>query len=190
LHQPAILARLDGPLVLVGFGSIGKGVLPLILRHIEVSRELVTVIDPDDSARAIAESAGVRFLKTKLTRANLREQLFATAGARRLSRERLGRSLLAHPCDDAILSLHENAAALQVTSAVAAGIVWAIENPRRSVLEADDLDEERILGIMEPYLGSLVGRYTDWTPLTGRGELFPEDIDRDDPWQFRNTIVR
>jgi homospermidine synthase len=79
---------------------------------------------------------------------------------------------------------------LQVTSAVVAGMVWAIENPRRSVLEADDLDEERILGIMEPYLGSLVGVYTDWTPLEGRGELFPEDIDPEDPWQFRNTIVR
>jgi hypothetical protein len=53
------------------------------------------------------------------------------------------------------LAPYQNATALQVTSAVVAGMVWAIENPRRSVVEADDLDEERILGIMEPYLGSL-----------------------------------
>jgi homospermidine synthase len=43
---------------------------------------------------------------------------------------------------------------------------------------------------MEPYLGTLVGRYTDWTPLSGRSHLFPEDVDRDDAWQFRNVIVR
>ncbi len=470
MHQPAILAGLDGPLVLVGFGSIGKGLLPLILRHIDVPREHVTIIDPDDSARAIAEFAGVRFLKTALTPETLREQLspllrpggflvnvsvevsslalielcrefgtlyidtciepwpgvytnphlsiaqrsnyamresalalrrdavdptaiiahganpgmvshfvkralmhiardlgvrterpatreewadlarslgvkgihiserdtqraewskepdqfintwsvigfiaeglqpaelgwgthekelplegrrhdFGSGAAIYLARPGAGTrvrswvpsgSLIGyliphneaisladyftarengevvyrptchyayHPCDDAILSLHElqgnayrpqsrthllnadivagtdelgvlvfghaknaywygsqlpieearrlapyqNATALQVTSAVLAGMVWAIENPRCSVVEAEDLDEERILGIMEPYLGTLVGTYTDWTPLTGRGDLFPEDIDRDDPWQFRNTIVR
>jgi homospermidine synthase len=88
------------------------------------------------------------------------------------------------------LAPYQNATALQVTAAVLAGMVWAIENPRRSVVEADDMDEERILQIMEPYLGPLVGAYTDWTPLTGRNELFPEDTDPTDAWQFRNTIVR
>jgi homospermidine synthase len=85
---------------------------------------------------------------------------------------------------------YQNATALQVTSAVLAGMVWALENPRRGVVEADELDHERILGIMEPYLGPMVGAYTDWTPLAGRGGLFPEDIDTADPWQFRNVIVR
>jgi homospermidine synthase len=36
----------------------------------------------------------------------------------------------------------------------------------------------------------MVGTYSDWTPLTDRGGLFPEDIDAADPWQFRNVIVR
>ena len=88
------------------------------------------------------------------------------------------------------LAPYQNATALQVTSAVLAGMVWAIENPRRSVVESEEMDEERILEIMEPYLGPLVGAYTDWTPLTGRNELFPEDTDEQDAWQFRNTIVR
>ena len=88
------------------------------------------------------------------------------------------------------LAPYQNATALQVTAAVLAGMVWAIENPRRSVVEADELDEERILGIMEPYLGTLFGTYTEWTPLTGRNTLFPEDTDPEDAWQFRNTIVR
>ena len=47
-----IHARIDGPLVMVGFGSIGKGTLPLILRHLDVARERMVIIDPDDSARA------------------------------------------------------------------------------------------------------------------------------------------
>jgi homospermidine synthase len=88
------------------------------------------------------------------------------------------------------LAPYQNATGLQVTSAVLAGMVWALENPRRGVVEAEELDHARILEIMEPYLGPLVGRYTDWTPLSGRSHLFPEDVDRDDPWQFRNVIVR
>jgi homospermidine synthase len=88
------------------------------------------------------------------------------------------------------LAPYQNATGLQVTSAVLAGMVWAIENPRCGVVEAEDLDHERILRVMEPYLGPLVGAYSDWTPLDGRSDLFPEDLDRSDPWQFRNVIVR
>jgi len=89
------------------------------------------------------------------------------------------------------LAPYQNATGLQVTSAVVAGMIWAIENPNRGVVDADELDHDRILAIQEPYLGKLVGAYTDWTPLDNRaGDLFPEDIDRDDPWQFRNVIVR
>jgi homospermidine synthase len=86
---------------------------------------------------------------------------------------------------------YQNATGLQVTSAVVAGMIWAIENPRRGVVDADELDHDRILSIQGPYLGKLVGAYTDWTPLDNRRQgLFPEDIDLDDPWQFKNVIVR
>ncbi|HVH06407.1 MAG TPA: saccharopine dehydrogenase C-terminal domain-containing protein [Myxococcota bacterium] len=89
------------------------------------------------------------------------------------------------------LAPYQNATALQVTSAVLAGMVWAIEHPRRGVVEAEELDHARILEIMEPYLGPLVGQYAEWTPLAGRGtHLFPEDLDPGDPWQFKNVIVR
>jgi len=88
------------------------------------------------------------------------------------------------------LAPYQNATGLQVTAAVLAGMVWAVENPRRGVVEADELDHERVLSIMEPYLGRMTGAYSDWTPLEGRDGLFPEDIDADDPWQFQNVIVR
>jgi homospermidine synthase len=84
---------------------------------------------------------------------------------------------------------YQNATGLQVTSAVLAGIVWMLENPDRGIVEADEMDFERCLAIQRPYLGEVFGTYTDWTPLVGRGELFPEDVDTDDPWQFKNVLV-
>jgi homospermidine synthase len=87
------------------------------------------------------------------------------------------------------LAPYQNATGLQVTSAVLAGIVWMLENPDRGLVEADEMDFRRCLEIQRPYLGPVTGHYTDWTPLTGRGELFPEDVDADDPWQFRNVLV-
>jgi homospermidine synthase len=150
-----------------------------------------------------------------------------------------------HPCDDAVLSLHELAArnwriqehqrvlkdeivtgidelgvllmghprgaywygsqlsieearalcpsnsatSLQVAAAVVAGVLWAIANPACDVVEPDDLPFDDILRLCRPYLGTVVGAYTDWTPLAGREWLFAEDVDRDDPWQFRNFRV-
>jgi homospermidine synthase len=84
---------------------------------------------------------------------------------------------------------HNNATSLQVTVAVLAGMIWAIENPRAGVLEADELDHVRIMEVCRPYLGEVTGAYTDWTPLADRGRLFPEDLDLEDPWQFRNVRV-
>jgi homospermidine synthase len=88
------------------------------------------------------------------------------------------------------LAPYQNATGLQVTSAVLAGMVWAIENPLAGVVDADEIDWQRCLAVQLPYLGPVVGAYTDWTPLTGRPGLFAEDLDLDDPWQFRNVIVR
>ena len=87
------------------------------------------------------------------------------------------------------LAPHNNATSLQVTAAVLAGMVWAIENPKAGVVEADSLDHARILEVARPYLGEMVGAYSDWTPLEGRGALFPEALDASDPWQFKNFRV-
>ena len=84
---------------------------------------------------------------------------------------------------------HNNATSLQVTAAVLAGVIYAMENPRLGVVEPDDLDYARILAICTPYLGAVVGSYSDWTPVEDRGQLFPESFDADDPWQFPNFRV-
>jgi homospermidine synthase len=85
---------------------------------------------------------------------------------------------------------YQNATGLQVTSAVLAGMVWALENPMAGIVEADEMDHRRCLEVQLPYLGPVIGVYTDWTPLKDRPGLFPEDIDPADPWQFRNVLVR
>ena len=87
------------------------------------------------------------------------------------------------------LAPYNSATSLQVTVAVLAGMIWAMENPDRGIVEPDDMDFERPLEICMPYLGAVVGKYTDWTPLHQRGELFAEDLDLTDPWQFKNIRV-
>lgn len=84
---------------------------------------------------------------------------------------------------------HNNATSLQVTVAVLAGVIWAIENPKAGVVEPENIDFARILEIAIPYLGEMAGVWGDWTPLQGRSTLFEEDIDASDPWQFKNIRV-
>ncbi len=81
------------------------------------------------------------------------------------------------------------ATSLQVVAGVLGGIVWAIRNPDRGVLEPDDIDYETVREVAMPYLGEMVAVYAGWTPLCERSRLFSEDLDMDDPWQFGNFRV-
>ena len=61
-----------GRIVLIGFGSIGQGVLPLILRHIAIRPERISIVTADDRGRKVAEEYGVKFVREALTRENFR----------------------------------------------------------------------------------------------------------------------
>jgi len=84
---------------------------------------------------------------------------------------------------------HNSATSLQVVAGVLAGLVWALRHPQRGVVEPEDLDHELVLQIARPYLGELLGVYSDWTPLKDRSRLFAEEMDESDPWQFVNFRV-
>ena len=84
---------------------------------------------------------------------------------------------------------HNNATSLQVVAVVLAGMLWAIDNPRCGILEADEMPYDAILDVSVPYLGTMVSAWTDWTPLEGRGRLFAEEVDSSDAWQFKNFRV-
>ncbi len=87
------------------------------------------------------------------------------------------------------LAPHNNATSLQVVAPVLAGIVWAMENSRAGLIEADELPHETIMEITDLYMGKMVGEWSNWTPLESRGVLFAEDLDLSDPWQFKNFRV-
>lgn len=87
------------------------------------------------------------------------------------------------------LAPYNNATSMQIASSVLAGIIWAMENPDRGIVEPEEMDYKYILEICTPYLGKVSGHYTDWTPLKERERLFPEKINSNDPWQFSNILV-
>lgn len=83
-----------------------------------------------------------------------------------------------------------NATTLQVVAGALAAITWAIRNPQRGVVEPEELDFEECLEVAIPYLGPMVGEFTEWTPLDGRGKYFPEKLDVKNPWQLQNIRSR
>ena len=149
----------------------------------------------DDAVLSLHEMAGAAWKRqpkfAHLRRArDRRRHRRARRAALRPRQERLLVRLAAFDRGDPQLAPYQNATGLQVTSAVLAGIVWMLENPDRGIVEADEMDFRRCLEMQRPYLGPVIGQYTDWTPIKDRPGLFPEDIDRDDPWQFKNVLVR
>jgi homospermidine synthase len=93
-------------------------------------------------------------------------------------------------CEEARrLAPYQNATGMQVTSAVLAAMVWAVENPNAGFVEADEMDHVRCLEVQRPYLGQIACHYTDWTPLQNRINRFAEDRDEEDPWQFTNFLA-
>ena len=88
---------------------------------------------------------------------------------------------------------HQNATTMQVAISVVAATMWMIANPAQGVCSPEDLPHDYVLPIAAPYLGKNLSLPADWTPLRDRVNPFarhmPENLDRDDPWQFKNFLV-
>ena len=61
-------ARFDGPIVMIGFGSIGRGTLPLIERHIGFDPSKFVVIAPDDEDRSLVDERKLKFIHAAITK--------------------------------------------------------------------------------------------------------------------------
>jgi homospermidine synthase len=59
-------------ILIIGFGSIGEGTLPLLLRHIDVKPEQISIITAAERGREEATRYGVAFLNQALTVENYR----------------------------------------------------------------------------------------------------------------------
>ncbi len=85
----------------------------------------------------------------------------------------------------------ENATTLQVAAGVVSAVCWMLENPRMGVRLPDDLPHDFVLKVAKPYLGKIVSKPYDWTPLKNRKVFFKENPDAksdSDPWQFKNFL--
>ena len=67
--------KFAGRLVFVGFGSVGQGSLPLLLRHIDMPYDRISIVTGDERGRAEAAHYGIKFQVTPLTRENYRAVL-------------------------------------------------------------------------------------------------------------------
>lgn len=60
---------------MVGFGCVGQGVLPLLLRHIDMKPEQVLIMTADEDGIGVARKHGVPHMVTPLTKENYRQLL-------------------------------------------------------------------------------------------------------------------
>jgi homospermidine synthase len=65
-----ILGRIRGRLVMIGFGSIGRGVYPLIVDHLQFDHSSLVVIDPSDAPAAFLAAHNVTHQKIALVESN------------------------------------------------------------------------------------------------------------------------
>lgn len=88
---------------------------------------------------------------------------------------------------------HQNATTMQVAISVVCASMWMIENPARGVCVPDELPHDYVLKIARPYLGKFISKPSDWTPLEHQVNVFEgynrQDVDRRDPWQFKNFLI-
>ncbi|MGH8432631.1 MAG: saccharopine dehydrogenase NADP-binding domain-containing protein, partial [Solimonas sp.] len=107
-------ATFSGRMVMIGFGSIGQGVLPLILRHLEIEPEQITVIAADDrGGLKEAERYGVTFIRKRLTRENLRPTL-----ERRLAKGDLVVNLSVEVASTALVELCQEKGTLYIDTCI------------------------------------------------------------------------
>ncbi len=97
-----IHAKISGPIVMIGFGSIGKGTLPLIERHFDYDKSRFVIIDPHEDGE-IAKAARRALHQAGHHPRQLPRGAGAAADRRRrpgLLRQPVGRHLLGRHHDD------------------------------------------------------------------------------------------
>ena len=70
-----IYGRIDGPIVIIGFGSIGKGTWPLIERHFDYDADKLVVVEPDPAQANFLRQHRLHHVQEALTPENYRDVL-------------------------------------------------------------------------------------------------------------------
>jgi homospermidine synthase len=61
-----VFASFDATLLIIGFGAVGQGLAPVLLRHIDLSRAEVIVLAADSAGRTAAAATGWTFVPLRL----------------------------------------------------------------------------------------------------------------------------
>ncbi len=87
---------------------------------------------------------------------------------------------------------HQNATTLQVAISAVAAVSWMINHPNKGFCLPDQLDHEEILKICMPYLGPVVSKDVNWSPLM-QSNLYRDYNTKpprpEDEWQFQSFVV-
>ena len=70
-----VYGEITGPIVMIGFGSIGRGTLPLIERHFKFDKSRLVVVDPSEENRKLLDERGIAFIQEAVTRKNYKKLL-------------------------------------------------------------------------------------------------------------------
>ena len=65
-----LLARFDGRLTMIGFGSIGQALLPLLLRHFGLKASNIKIVKPGEDRSGVAKELGVEVIPARLEEGN------------------------------------------------------------------------------------------------------------------------
>lgn len=65
-----VIQPFNARLLMIGFGCIGKGMLPLLLRHIQLEPQRLLILSPDEDGRLLARQYGVAYKTEQLHQHN------------------------------------------------------------------------------------------------------------------------
>jgi homospermidine synthase len=67
------MVKFDGKILIVGYGAVSQCTLPILVKHLKVPFENITVMDFEDKARKMAPwvRKGIRWARKRITRANM-----------------------------------------------------------------------------------------------------------------------
>ncbi len=89
---------------------------------------------------------------------------------------------------------HQNATTLQVAASVLGALFWMIRNPQRGLNVPEQLPDDEVLTVANPYLGPTPSLQTDWNPLRNRYDPFVNFggrmPDPEDMWQFDTFLFK
>jgi len=76
--KPSKLNRFNNKILILGFGSVGQAILPLILKHIDINESDITVLEKGENKKRFDQYHGdskVNYVKLEVTRDNLDKTL-------------------------------------------------------------------------------------------------------------------